>query len=97
MKNYEWAENETFQKTTKTAYQKAAIAIGGGTPDDNNLKMCGKVLSGLISDYELALGLVTVEAIYNQLESDEALVTVEFIYNHVAGQFPIYAKALASI
>ena len=97
MQAYEWAENETFQKTTKTAYQKAAIAIGGGaSPSADELQMCGKVLSGQISNYELSLGLVTVAAIYTQLESDETLVTVEFIYNHVAGQFPVFAKALAA-
>lgn len=98
MERYQWAENEIFQKITKTAYQKAAIAIAGtSTAGSPELKMCGLVLSGEMSTYELSLGLVTVDAIYNQLEANQSLVDVDFIYNDVAGQFPVYAKAINEI
>ena len=97
MDAWEWSENEKFQKTVKTAYTKAAIAIAGGAPAADDLKLCGQVFSGTVNLPSLALGLATVTTIYDQLESDPALVTVDFIYSDVSGQFPVYAKALAAV
>ena len=61
------------------------------------MKFCGMVLSGAVNVYELALGLVTVDNIYNELEADSSAVTVDTIYGDVAGQHPVFAKSICSV